>query len=116
MQILVNSSEHVCFQGKRTQRRRRGGKAAKKTIVVPPGEIEDIDDALRDLQKCKAAAGATCEPKVPTLEVIDKMESTSLPVDLSSPQRTASSDAAAAIATASSPRPSAPLVPVAPRA
>ena len=80
--------------------RPRGGRAAKKTIVVPPGEIEDIDDALRDLQKCKAAEGTTCEPKVPTLEVIDKMESTSLPVDLSSPQRTASSDAAAAIATA----------------
>ena len=42
---------------------------------MPPGEIEDIDEALRDLQKCKAAAGATCEPKVPTLKVTAKMES-----------------------------------------
>ena len=73
---MVKSSEHVCFQGKQTKWRRRGGKAAKKTIVVPPGEIEDIDEALRDLQKCKAAAGATCEPKeVMTLEVIAKIES-----------------------------------------
>ena len=76
MQILVKSPEHVCFQGKRTKWRRRGGKAAKKTIVVPPGEIEDIDEALRDLQKCKAAAGATGEPKeVMTLGVIAKIES-----------------------------------------